>query len=131
MELDDLVCYCFHISKRKVLNYIRVHRPRRASQLSDCGSAGTGCGWCVPYLKRYFAEQQAALSGQSFAAAAASAVTDSSEVPLTPALIEGMAVSEPGSSAEYAQHRAAYIRAGKGRPAPGAVPLPESTEPTD
>ena len=44
MELDDTVCYCFHISKRKVLNFIRLHRPRVASQIAECGGAGTGCG---------------------------------------------------------------------------------------
>ncbi|MEO2014186.1 MAG: (2Fe-2S)-binding protein [Fuerstiella sp.] len=54
MELDDTLCYCFHVSKRKVINHIRVHKPRVASQLSDCGGAGTGCGWCVPFLKKCF-----------------------------------------------------------------------------
>ena len=24
MELDDTICYCFHISKRKIVNFIRV-----------------------------------------------------------------------------------------------------------
>ncbi|HIE97709.1 MAG TPA: (2Fe-2S)-binding protein [Planctomycetes bacterium] len=54
MELDDKLCYCFHVSKRKVINHIRVHKPRVASQLSECGGAGTGCGWCVPFLKQCF-----------------------------------------------------------------------------
>jgi bacterioferritin-associated ferredoxin len=54
VELDDKLCYCFHITKRKVVNHIRVHKPRVASQLSDCGGAGTGCGWCVPFLKKCF-----------------------------------------------------------------------------
>lgn len=54
MKLDDQVCYCFHVSKRKIVNHLRVHRPRRPSQLSECGGAGTGCGWCVPYLKKCF-----------------------------------------------------------------------------
>jgi len=27
---------------------------RSASQLSDCGGAGTGCGWCVPFLRKCF-----------------------------------------------------------------------------
>ncbi|MCP4787061.1 MAG: (2Fe-2S)-binding protein [Fuerstiella sp.] len=54
MELDDKLCYCFHVSKRKVINHIRVHKPRVASQVSECGGAGTGCGWCVPYLKKCF-----------------------------------------------------------------------------
>ena len=58
MELDDEVCLCFHVSKRKLLSYMRINkaRMRRASQLSDCGGAGTGCGWCVGYLKRLFVQ---------------------------------------------------------------------------
>src|SRR5579862_4408485 len=49
MELDAKICYCFHVSKRKILNFIRRERPHVASQISDCGGAGTGCGWCIPY----------------------------------------------------------------------------------
>ena len=94
MELDDTICYCFHISKRKIVNFMRINQPRRASQLSECGGAGTGCGWCVNYLKRHFAESQV------------SAIADA----ITPA--------------EYAQQRAAYIKAGHGKPAAGAIPLP-------
>lgn len=105
MELDDTVCYCFHISKRKVLNFIRLHRPRVASQIAECGGAGTGCSWCVPYLKRYFQE--------SLATSAAAASPASSEPEPTPEV--------------YAAARAAYIRAGKGQPAAGAIPLPPET----
>lgn len=54
MELDDKLCYCFHVSQRKVINYIRLNRPVVPSQLSECGGAGTGCGWCVPFLKKCF-----------------------------------------------------------------------------
>lgn len=93
MELDDTLCYCFHVKKRKIINYIRVHQPRVASQLSECGGAGTGCGWCVPYLKQCFAKNAEAIG------------------------------AEP-TAAEYAQQRAQYIRAGKGKPAPNAIPLP-------
>jgi len=60
MDLDDDVCLCFRVSKRKLLNYARLHRPRVASQLSQCGGAGTGCGWCVPILKKLFEQGQAA-----------------------------------------------------------------------
>src|SRR6266478_6249053 len=59
LNLDDTICYCFHVPKRKILNFIRIHKPRRASQISECGGAGSGCGWCVPYLKRYFEEARA------------------------------------------------------------------------
>lgn len=54
MSPDDPVCLCFHVTRRKVEAYLRVEKPRRASQLSECGGAGTGCGWCVPYLNRLF-----------------------------------------------------------------------------
>ena len=61
MQPDDELCLCFHVSKRKVINYIRIEKPRRASQLSDCYGAGTGCGWCRPFLKRLFEEGSEAL----------------------------------------------------------------------
>ena len=58
MELEDEVCLCFHVSQRKLLSYMRINklRMRRASQLSECSGAGTGCGWCVGYLKRLFVQ---------------------------------------------------------------------------
>ena len=54
MELDDELCLCFHVTKRKVVNFLRVNRPKRAAQLSECFGAGTGCGWCRPFLERLF-----------------------------------------------------------------------------
>jgi bacterioferritin-associated ferredoxin len=54
MQPDDKLCYCFHITQRKVQNFIRIHQPRVPSQISECGGAGTGCGWCVPFLRRLF-----------------------------------------------------------------------------
>lgn len=55
MDLDDLVCYCYRVSLRKLINYARRERPLRASQMSECLGAGTGCGWCIPTLKRIHA----------------------------------------------------------------------------
>lgn len=52
MKPDDELCLCFHVSWRKVINYIRVHRIQRPSQLAECGGAGTGCGWCRKQLER-------------------------------------------------------------------------------
>lgn len=95
MDLDDELCLCFHVTKRKVINYLRVERPRTPSQLSECHGAGTGCGWCRVYLKRLFDES---ISGQQLA-----------EAELT--------------AAEYARQRSGYIRAGGGTPPPGATPL--------
>ena len=45
-------CVCaFTSRKRKVINFLRVERPQRESQLADCHGAGTGCGWCRPFLE--------------------------------------------------------------------------------
>ena len=58
MELDDDVCLCFHVSKRKVINFIRNENPSAASQVSQCFGAGTGCGWCRPYLEKLYRQLQ-------------------------------------------------------------------------
>jgi bacterioferritin-associated ferredoxin len=101
MDLDAKVCYCFHVTKRKVLNFLRLEKPRVASQLAECGGAGTGCGWCIPFLRQLF--QQA---------------------------IEGsISPLEQLAPAEHERLRAAYIRAGKGKPPPGATPLPPARSP--
>ena len=102
MELDDKVCYCFHVSKRKLVNFVKRERPRVASQLSQCGGAGTGCGWCIPFLKQIFHQGS---EGDT---------TDLEN--LTPD--------------EYARRRAEYIRAGKGTPPPGARGLIWRREPS-
>lgn len=97
MKPDDTICYCFHVSKRKILNFLRIHQPRVASQISECGGAGTGCGWCVSILKSYFENSRAGVA------------VDDDE--LTPD--------------SYAAQRGEYIRSGKGTPPPGAIPPPE------
>lgn len=56
MKPDDHVCYCYSVSLRKLWNFVRRTRPRQPSQLSECLGAGTGCGWCIPILKRIFHE---------------------------------------------------------------------------
>lgn len=88
MQLDDEVCLCFHVRKRKILNFLRIHKPRVASQLSECGGAGTGCGWCVAYLKKYFKDFQGG--------------ADAADQDIT--------------AEEYAQGRSGYIAEGKGKP---------------
>jgi bacterioferritin-associated ferredoxin len=100
MNVVAKVCYCFHITRRKLVNFCRREKPRVASQLSECGGAGTGCGWCIPFLKQIFRRE---LRGRG---------ADELDR-LTPE--------------EYALLRADYIRRGGGVPAPGAEPLPEET----
>ena len=55
MGPDDDICYCYHVPLRKLQSFVRREKPARASQLSECLGAGTGCGWCIPILKRIHA----------------------------------------------------------------------------
>lgn len=89
MQLDDEICLCFHVTQRKLLSFLRVERSQRASQLSECFGAGTGCGWCRPYLQQMFAEA----TGQ----------------PPSPA-------AELPEKEDYARWRAEYIQEGNGTP---------------
>lgn len=89
--LDQEICLCFHVTRRKVRNYLRVEKPSRPGQLSDCFGAGTGCGWCRPYLEQLFQE----------------------------AVSQGQTIAELPSPEDYAQQRRGYIRAGGGTPPPG------------
>ena len=85
MDADRNVCLCFHVSQRKVVTYCRRERPPVASMISECLSAGTGCGWCVPFLKDLHKQ-----------------VMDGVEQPTLPL--------DPG---EYAAKRAAYRKSGE------------------
>jgi NAD(P)H-nitrite reductase large subunit len=50
---EDL-CVCFHVPLRKIVTFIRLNKPRVASQCSECFGAGTGCGWCIPFIEQVF-----------------------------------------------------------------------------
>src|SRR5271167_487312 len=108
MEPDTKVCYCFHITRRKLVNFVRQTRPRVPSQLAMCGGAGTGCGWCIPFLKQIFRQAQGAGGG---GCASCHAAPDDTLDELTPE--------------EYAALRADYVKGGNGTPPPGAEPLPQ------
>jgi bacterioferritin-associated ferredoxin len=98
MQPDDELCLCFHVTRRKVVSFLRVERPQRESQLAECYGAGTGCGWCRPFLKKLFeASRAGALEG--------------AELP---------------NADEYARGRTGYVRAGKGTPPPGAMPVEDA-----
>ena len=92
------ICLCFHVSQRKLVNYVRIEKPRRAAQLSDCFGAGTGCGWCRPVLRKIFEQ----------------------------AVADGDTVLDLPSNEEYARMRSDYVRNGGGTPPPGATPIGES-----
>ena len=92
---DREICLCFHVTLRKVRNYIRIECPRRPAQLSDCFGAGTGCGWCRPFLERLFDEAQT----------------------------EGQTPADIPDLEDYAAARSEYVRDGGGTPPPGATPI--------
>lgn len=100
MELNDELCLCFHVTKRKVVNFIRVEKPKRAAQLSECFGAGTGCGWCRPFLQKLF--EQGVATGQT---------------------VEDLPTAE-----DYAAQRSRYVLAGGGKPPPGATPVQPQEE---
>jgi len=52
------VCVCFHVPLGKLAKHYRLNRPRVASQMSDCYGAGTGCGWCIPFLEQVFDQME-------------------------------------------------------------------------
>ncbi len=105
LQPDDTVCFCFHVSLRKVETFCTVEKPRVASQISECLSAGTGCGWCVPMLRRIHLRMCGV------------------EAPWW-RKVEGEAPSvrdDEGADAEsYAAGRKKYIGEGKGTPPAGA-----------
>lgn len=45
------MCLCFHVSLRKIRSFLARENPPVASLISECLGAGTGCMWCVPFLK--------------------------------------------------------------------------------
>ena len=100
MNDGDELCLCFHVSRRKVINFIRIEKPKRPAQLSECFGAGTGCGWCRPFLQRLF---DAAAAG-------------------------GKIDAETPTAADYARQRTTSVRSGGGTPPPGATPIDEPDE---
>ncbi len=93
MDRDDELCLCFHVTRRKVENFIRVEKPQRPGQLSECFGAGTGCGWCGPFLQRLL--EQARCNS-------------------TDAL---------PTAREYGKLRSHFVRQRRGTPPPGAAPI--------
>jgi len=59
MGPDDHVCLCFHVPLRKLRTFLKTENPSRASLMSECFGAGTGCGWCVPLLEELHRKHEA------------------------------------------------------------------------
>ena len=58
LKPDDEICYCYHVTLRKLQNFARRRQLQKPSQMSECLGAGTGCGWCIPTLKRICADPE-------------------------------------------------------------------------
>jgi hypothetical protein len=144
LKPDDTVCYCFHVSLRKIETFCKVQKPQVASQISDCLSAGTGCGWCVPMLKRIHhrccgenipwwrkrdetpatdpAAGPSATGTSSVLAPTAGPAIDPA-TPQPPAGPTSADLPDDIDAEAYAAGRANYIKQGKGKP-----PKEESSE---
>ena len=109
MEPDDHVCLCFHVSKRKLVNFIRIERPVRVGQISQCQGAGTGCGWCRPVLKQLF--EQHSTTTEISSRYGENEAHDASTVDL-----------DSLSPGQYQALRSKYVEDGGGTPPPGAAP---------
>jgi len=107
LKPDDTVCFCFHVSLRKVETFCAVEKPQAASQISECLSAGTGCGWCVPMLRRIHTR----LCGQHVPWWRKTE-TDAGEA--------GSRADEAADAEAYRSGRKQYIQEGKGTPPDGA-----------
>ena len=59
MKPDDDICYCFHVTMRKLTNFSRRERPHPPSRMTECLNAGTGCGWCIPFLMKIAEDPEA------------------------------------------------------------------------
>jgi bacterioferritin-associated ferredoxin len=103
---DDTICFCFQVPLRKIEAFCAVEKPRHASQISECLSAGTGCGWCVPMLERIHrrmcGEQTTWWRGAEAAGEA------------------GVRGDEGVDAEAYKAGRRGYIKEGKGTPPAGA-----------
>jgi bacterioferritin-associated ferredoxin len=106
LKPDDIVCFCFHVNYQKVETFCHVQKPKAASEISECLSAGTGCGWCVPMLRKIHTR----ICG--------SYAPWWRQQPDAPA--EANRADEAVDAEAYRAGRKAYIAEGKGTPAPGA-----------
>jgi NAD(P)H-nitrite reductase large subunit len=114
---DDEVCFCFHVTLRKVRNFCRVEKPAVASLISQCLSAGTGCGWCRPMLRRIHKQECPQAQEPWWRRVGADEATGEYHS------AERDAAAEQVDPETYAQGRQAYLKE-TGRKPPGDAPTP-------
>ena len=117
---DDEICFCFHVTLRKVRSFCRVERPKVASQISQCLSAGTGCGWCRPMLRKIHRQECPGVEEPWWR-----------KIKDDDAVTEYHSAERDADAAQldpetYAQGRGAYLKETGRKPAPGATPAPEA-----
>lgn len=109
MNLDDEICYCFHVPMRKLVNFARQRDLKRPSQMSECFNAGTGCGWCIPVLTMiYHKTRPADGTGRDTARRAAGADPTGTGADGGPGTSGAGAIELPIAPSEYAARRDAY-----------------------
>ncbi len=106
LQPDDIVCFCFHVSLRKIETFCKIDKPQHPSQISDCLSAGTGCGWCVPMLTHIHNR----ICG----------IQEPWWRKTEDATVENSRGDEAMDAAAYKAGRKAYIQDGRGKPPAGA-----------
>ena len=121
MKPDDELCLCFHVSRRKVEQYLRARRPAVASQLSECYGAGTGCGWCRPFLRRLHQQIVVGTSAQADAARADAVRADDEAIDSVPASLP--------DAESYAAERESFRAAARADAKPPDEPLDDLTRP--
>ena len=102
MKPDDHICHCHRVPLLKLWHYARRVRPEKASRMSECLGAGTGCGWCIPFLKK--------IQEQALASTPPSHAAEPLEAPL--AELADLATMSPE---EYARQRRHYLDTKKDR----------------
>lgn len=138
MDPDGTLCFCFHITRRKIVNFVKQTRPTKASRISECFGAGSGCGWCIPFLVRIHRE---VVGGEPSSGKTLPAGRD-------PSATEEPLAGEEMDSVEYEARRKRYLEGVKdgtrsrhshadfaapvaGPAPPGAGPTPPAEEPFD
>ena len=90
MKPDDEICLCHHVTLRKIRTFLDRENPPKVSLISECLGAGTGCGWCVPFLEELHAQHKRG---------------DTPDLPVSPS--------------EYAKRRSGFHETGQREPSDG------------
>ena len=123
MDPDQELCLCFHVTVRKVRQFIRQQRPRVSSQLSQCYGAGTGCGWCRPFLTKLLQQSQQSAEPEPPARSNGAQTSDLAKQGENSGQQKAFSTSESVKKGapeipaqQYRAQRAAYLRNGGRQP---------------